>query len=272
MAFLRYAKSNEQLAAARAAGPGFLRSEVRSIRAIYETDPELIAALLPRPLEPAARPEVHVIVSDVTIHLPGEMTFPLGAGTFGVTCRCDGVDGLYPITMPMTTEGAVVAGREIYGEPKKLADVTLTEEDGVHVGRITRMGITYVELRGRALREQKPTDRTDRAYTFKVLPSPPPAQGFDVDPLLCELEWKLKMSSSTVLDGEVILSDSPFDPVADLPVRKVVALELEVSDVESGGKVLKPVKGEWLLPFLHQRYDDPMFAGLEVAVASERAA
>lgn len=272
MARLRYAKSAQQLAEARAAGPGYLRSEVRSIRAIYETDPELIAAVLPRPLAPAARPEVHAIVSDVTIHLPGDMTFPLGAGTFGVTCSYEGVEGLYPLTMPMTTEAAVVGGREIYGEPKKLAEITLGEEHGFHVGRISRMGIPYLELRGRAVRRGKPANRVDRAYTFKALPAPPPAQGFDGDPLLCRLEWKLVMASTEVLDGEVLLSDSPFDPVADLPVRKLVTLELEVSDVESSGAVLRSVPGDWLAPFIHQRYDDPMFPGLEVALASEQAA
>src|SRR5262249_33302479 len=152
--------------------------------------PELVAAVLPRPLAPASRPEVQVVVSDVTIHLPGDMTFPLGAGTFGVLCTHEGVEGLYPITMPMTTEAAVLGGREIYGEPKKLAEITLGEEGGFHVGRIARMGIPYVELRGRTVRSERPVDRVDRAYTFKALPAPPPAQGFDGDPLLCLLEWK----------------------------------------------------------------------------------
>ncbi len=272
MARLRYAKSAEQLAQARAAGPGFLEAEVRSIRAIYETSPELIAAVLPRPLEPAARPEVHAIVSDVTIHLPGGAIFPLGAGTFGVRCTYQGVEGLYPLTMPMTTEAAVVGGREIYGEPKKLAEITLTEENGVHVGRITRMGIPYLEVRGRVIGTHPPVDRVDLAYTFKALPSPPPAVGFDGEPLLCRLEWKHRRKATQVLEGEVLLEDSPFDPVADLPVRKLVTLELETGATESNGAVLRSIPGEWLQPFIHQRYDDPMFPGLDVAVAAEKAA
>ena len=39
-------------------------------------------------------------------------------------CSYDGVEGTYQITMPMTTEAAVVGGRETYGEPKKLAQIT----------------------------------------------------------------------------------------------------------------------------------------------------
>ena len=272
MARVRFVKSPQQLQAAREAGPGYLRSEVRSIRAVYETDPAIVAAVLPPPLEPTERPEVHVTVSDVTIHLPGDMTFPLGAATFGVACRFKGEEGVYPITMPMTTEAAVSGGREVYGEPKKLAEITLEEEDGVHVGRVTRMGIPYIELRGKPAGSNDPVDRTDVAYTFKALPSPPPAEGFDGDPLLCKLEWKHSMASTETLEGEVVLGDSPFDPVADLPVRKLVTLVLEQGDTESGGTVLEAIPGENLLPYIHQRYDDPMFEGMEVDVADENAA
>ena len=66
------------------------------------------------------------------------------------------------------------------------------------------------------------------------------------------------------LDGELTLGESPFDPVADLPVRRLARLEYEEGNTESNGRVLRPVTGAWLLPFLHQRYDDPAAKGVEV--------
>jgi hypothetical protein len=43
-----------------------------------------------------------------------------------------------------------------------------------------------------------------------------------------------------------------------------------VGQTESNGRVLRPVPGAWLRPFLHQRYDDPAAQGIEVAVGPAR--
>ena len=54
---------------------------------------------------------------------------PFGAGTFAVQATHEGTIGNYPLVMPMTTEQSVIGGRETFGEPKKLAEVTL-DRDG----------------------------------------------------------------------------------------------------------------------------------------------
>ena len=65
-----------------------------------------------------------------------------------------GVDGWYPFVMPMTQSGALIGGREVFGEPKKLGEVTV-ERDGlvvhaslvrpwIHTGPGSRSGLTIV--------------------------------------------------------------------------------------------------------------------------------
>ena len=78
------------------------------------------------------------------------------------------------------------------------------------------------------------------------------------------LEWRHQQTGAWKLDGELRLIESPFDPVADLPIRRMVKMEYEEGSTESNGTVLRPVPGEWLRPFLHQRYDDPTAVGIEV--------
>lgn len=41
-----------------------------------------------------------------------------------------------------------------------------------------------------------------------------------------------------------MLRDSPFDPVADLIVRRLVRMEYEKGRTESNGKVLRSVPGD----------------------------
>jgi acetoacetate decarboxylase len=265
MAKLRYVKTLEQVKAAAEANPEFLRSTVTSLRCAYETDPAIAAALLPKPLEPAARPEVCVTCSHVAMHLSPDFTLEIGSAIFGVRARYAGEEGIYLVTMPMTTEQAVIGGRETYGEPKKIAKIDFALAGPEVSAVVTRMGVPYLELRGRLGTELPPRSFTEYGFCFKALPSCEQGAGFDGDPTLVRLEWQHEHERVRVLDdAQVILRESPFDPVVDVPVRRIVRMEYEVGTTRSNGKVLRTIPGEWLAPFLHQRYDDSSGTGIEI--------
>lgn len=264
MTRVRWVKSPEEVKRAADSNPEFLPSTVRSIRCVYETDPKIAAAVVPRPLVAAERPEVCVTFSHVAIHVTPEFTFEIGSAIFGVRASLDGVPGIWLLTMPMTTEQAVVPGRETYGEPKKIAAIDFSAEGGRVAARVTRMGISYLEVEG-ALGEPLGAREFDEiAYCVKAFPSCERGRGFDQEPLLVRLDWKHRQQSVQRVAGTLTLRESPFDPVADLPVRRLVGLEYEVGRTESKGEVLRAIPGEWLLPFLHGRYDDPTAQGIEV--------
>jgi len=116
----------------------------QAVTAAYETEPEIIAAVLPPPLEPGDRPLVRITITRV--EMPGLPIF--GAGWIGVQARHEDRLGEYPIFMPMTTEQSLTGGREVNCEPKKLAEVEVTRE-GDHVSaRIARMGFVVCEIAG----------------------------------------------------------------------------------------------------------------------------
>jgi len=265
MARLRYVKTPEQLAKAAAANPEFLSSKVRSIRVVYETDPAIVRAVLPKPLEPVARPEICVTFSHVAMQITPEFTFEIGSAIFGAKSVYEGVEGIYLITMPMTTEAAVVGGRETYGEPKKIADIDFQAEGGTVSARVSRFGMPYLGFQGTTAEELAPREFTEYGYCFKAFPSCEPDKAFDVDPLLVRLEWRHRHDRVWRVDGELALQDSPLDPVADVPVRRIVRMEYEEGTSQSNGKVLRSVPGEWLLPFLHGRYDDTSGDGIEIS-------
>jgi len=265
MARVRWVKTLEQVKRDAEKSPEFLASRVRSLRVVYETDPAVAAAVVPKPLAPAARPEVCVTFSHVAMQITPEFTFEIGSAIFGVRASYDGGDGIWLLTMPMTTEQAVIGGRETYGEPKKIAAIEFRAEgDGVSA-TVTRMGIPYLAASGRLGASLGPRELVEHAWCVKALPACEKGRGLDGEPLLVRLEWRHRHQRVQRVDGgALVLRESPFDPVADLPVRRLVRMEYEEGTTESNGRVLRALPPEWVLPILHQRYDEPGVEGIEV--------
>lgn len=268
MARLRYVRSLDQVKKAADSNPEFMKNTVRSCRAWYETDPAIARALVPKPLEPALRPEIFVQFAHVAMHVSAQNTIEIGAATVGVACSYDGTPGHYVLAMPMEGEQVVIGGRETYGEPKKLAKIDFEVAGDRIRAAATRKGVSFLELRGAI---GKPLDRplefTEYLYCFKALPSCVKGEGFDGDPLLVRLEWRRNYRSLREVTGEVILRESAFDPLADVEVQRVVRMEYCEGGSQTNGRVLRSIPGEWLLPFLHQRYDDTSCDGIELATA-----
>lgn len=218
----------------------------------YETDPEAVAAVLP-PLFTAVEPIVRFSIATVDVG----RGYPIfGAGSFGVRCEHEGTVGDYALLMPMTTEQAVLGGRETFGEPKKLGDVTLTRAgDKVH-GHFARMGTTFLEVNGTVTGALEPSPpRTRTSFYLKFLPAVD-GKGFDGEPQLVYCTRDEKTRTLEGVDGEVILRESRFDPVVDLPVRRLLSIEVAERSSIQRGTVKCAVPADWVAPYVHQRYDD----------------
>jgi acetoacetate decarboxylase len=224
----------------------------QAVTALYETDPEIVAAILPPPLEPGPEPLVRVTITRV--EMPGLPVF--GAGWIGVQARHGDRLGEYPIFMPMTTEQSLIGGREINGEPKKLAEVEVDRQGDQVSARIARMGSVVCEITGRVTgrRENYEIEKTD--FWFKLSPSCEAAGVLDQDPLLVYGEKTERTRVYETIQGELILKEAPLDPVADLVVRRMVDLNWTERASTQVGRVIGPVPRSDLEPFIHQRYDD----------------
>jgi acetoacetate decarboxylase len=222
--------------------------------ATFETDPDVIAAVLPSPLEPPDEPLARLTIASVDMQRPGIPIF--GAATFAVMAKHEGTAGDYALVMVMTTEQSVIGGRETFGEPKKIGDVTLERDAQSVVGKVTRLGTTFAEISGTVGETlANPADGRRTSFYFKFLPSPD-GKGFDSEPSLVYCHRDETTRKIEHVDGEVLLRDSRFDPVADIPVGKIREITVAEKRSTQLGEIHSHVPGEWLRPFVHQRYDD----------------
>jgi acetoacetate decarboxylase len=222
-----------------------------AVTVVWETDADAIRAVLPPPLEPSEpRARIRFATVDMGTGIP-----VFGAGWFGVRARHGSVEGEYALFMPMTTEQATVGGRETYGEPKKIGGVSI-ERSGDHVrARFERMGFLLAELDGELGPEVDIPARDKVDFYFKISPSPD-GTGFDTEPALVHVRRHEEARDGRTVEGTLTLHDSPIDPIADIPVGRILSMQFARVATTQAGEVVERVPADWLLPYVHQRYDD----------------
>jgi acetoacetate decarboxylase len=222
-----------------------------AVTVVWETDPDVIRAVLPPPLEPS-EPLARIRFATVDMGT-GIPTF--GAGWFGVRARHAGTEGEYALFMPMTTEQATIGGRETFGEPKKIGAVEIAVANDTISARISRMGFTVAEVEGRLGHsvEVPPKDKVD--FYFKCSPSPD-GKGFDTEPALVYCRRHEEARDARTIEGTLTLGESPLDPIVDIPVGAIRSFEFAQIATTQTGEVVERVPADWLLPYVHQRFDD----------------
>jgi acetoacetate decarboxylase len=112
------------------------RTEILTV--VYRTDPDAADRLVPAPLE---------LTGDLALVHVYRMH---DAEWFGRYCESafqipvrgtDGDPAVYSPFLVLESDGAVAAGREIYGQPKKSGRVSLDPDGDLLVGRVSRNGI-----------------------------------------------------------------------------------------------------------------------------------
>jgi acetoacetate decarboxylase len=246
-------------------------SDSQMMRVFYETHPEIVAALLPRPLKPAARPEVMLQFSHIVMRPSPGVEIPCANATVAVAATYEGREGWYVLMMPMEGEWVVITGRERYGEPKKLADVTFDQADGKARATVTRLGVTFLEAEGVLAEAIEPRAWTEHLFCYKAMPNIDSMYGFDGDVFLSQLNWEREWKSGARLkDLKVTLRESAADPLVDVPVVRITGGVYARGTAITGGELLQKVPGEWLQPFWFARLDDNPTGGIEIELAAER--
>jgi acetoacetate decarboxylase len=164
--------------------------------------------------------------------------------------------------MPMSTETAVIFGRELFAEPKKIADIQLTERatpgGGIEArGTVTRHGITYIQLD--AIFESEPAPVTQSGdsdhYYFKYLPAAD-GRGLAHDPELVRVRHRGTTFASVRGTGRITFRESQHDPIIDLPVLEVTGAGLSEVQTITHAEVVATVPQAQFLPYAYGKQDD----------------
>ncbi len=250
----RYVKTPAQVARLQQINGAASFLQATSLSMTFLTDPAVVRELLPPPLEPADEPRVSVSVYRIG---QSNCVGAFDGASVNLACRYNGEDGLYCVTMPMSTDTAVVFGRELYAEPKKLAECRVDRRGRFVHGSVTRHGITYIELTGDFEGDLEPVDRagTSSHYYFKYLQAAD-GNGLAFDPQLIRVTHRGRTHRMMRGTGTITFRESPHDPVIDIPVLMVEGAAYSESETHTTAEVVTTVRAEDFLPYAYAKTDD----------------
>src|SRR3954469_2017002 len=122
--------------------PRFVNGEMLSVD--FLTEPGVVEQILPPPLQPADEPRITAMVGRWQSNCVGDFF----GGAIYVAARHDGIDGDYVLAMYMDNDVPTIYGRDLFGEPKKIADSALLRRGEGFRGWVERGGVRIIELQG----------------------------------------------------------------------------------------------------------------------------
>lgn len=182
----------------------------RMLGAIFQTRPQIVARLLPPPLEPMDTPSGLVFIAEYPETNLGE---GYREAVLFLKCQYRDEAGLYCLSMPIDSEEVrCTNGRDIFGFPKKLARIQLAREGNTVHGRVEGHGVCFVELSVQLASAMPALPPTGPNFLFKASPRIDLEPGFDGPVFLCKQKTQVEMRSLEAGMAELNFKPSPRDP------------------------------------------------------------
>ena len=228
--------------------PRFLNAQMLQIE--FATRTEIVRHVLPPGLEPLADPAVTAMVGRWGSNCVGEFT----GGALFVSCRHGDLVGAYTLAMLMDTEPTTIFGREMFGEPKKLAQASLEATGSRMMGWVERNGVRLIEIEAELTHGRGETSARAARFNVKAVLSPD-GVGLVDDPILTVNESEATVRVYREGVGTLSLGGTVHDPLDELEVVEVRAASYVEGDVEVRSRVLGRIPADAFLPYAYGRLD-----------------
>jgi acetoacetate decarboxylase len=235
----------------RLGAPAFLQGKMMSVS--FLTRPEFVREVLPPPLEPTSQPLVTV---SVCTFATSNCVGAFAGGVVDVLARYKGIEANHCLAMPMSTDVAIIFGRELFGEPKKQGRVRLESDGDVVRGTVERFGIPYIQLEGRFTENVPITGPvfSDR-FHFKFMHAAN-GKGLEFDPIIVQAHFRNQFKVMKRGEGKVTLKATAHDPLGEIEIVKLMGASYSEGDIFAEAKAIGTVSAEKFLPYAFQNIDD----------------
>ncbi|MCM0083165.1 acetoacetate decarboxylase family protein [Geomonas sp. Red32] len=209
----------------------------------FKTSPDVLQKLVPKPMVPNKEGIITLYFGHFeapaydrgSFHFPGESYEETGL-VAPVSLFKEG--GGYSLFLYLNKVAPAISGREIWGFPKKDADIVMTEKEGKITFNVNRLGVPIVKatFKKTAKVENIPARPARARYNLKYIPSATKDGPPDVMQIV---SYKQETKIKELYNGEASLElgSTPVDPLGEIPIAKIIKAEYLVVDggVDYGG-------------------------------------
>ncbi|MHA1944767.1 MAG: acetoacetate decarboxylase family protein [Candidatus Hodarchaeales archaeon] len=229
------------------------------------TKKEVIEKLLPPPLKPFEEPLVMAYISNFPKISFGS---PYKEGAIFLSTQYEGTPGVYCLSMPVTEDIAMAGGREFFGFPKKIAEVSKSKEGNTIRGSVKRHGIQFFEIEidleedsneeraGEILLSLQSNPKGTPNYNF--MHSYQPGTGKLSKPVYLVEHYVESKNQQNFEYGssKVIFNKSTFDPWFEVEIETILGGFHTVQDsIMRKGKILAEVDPDDYAPYAYKIWD-----------------
>jgi acetoacetate decarboxylase len=210
--------------------PPYYYKDNIGINIAFRTAPEVLQAFVPSPLIPNPGNLAFLYVGDFNVDKPVRLKYR-EAG-IGVPVLLNGKPGGYFVYLYLDRAQAIVPGREIWGWPKKDAEIQFLADGTRFQASVTREGVEIISASVDATEPVLPIPAPVEmpSFNLKIIPSVQRNHPPDV----LQLTSATGTSARKALfrgDATLSLASSPNDPLGDIPVLEIVSAEQYVEDM-----------------------------------------
>jgi acetoacetate decarboxylase len=246
-----FVKTADEIARIEAvvANPSFSGAQALSVE--FLTEPGFLEEVLPPPLEPAEQPRMRAMVGRWQSNCVGD--FSGGAVYIGV--RHEGIAGDYNFFQYMETEAPVIFGRDVFGEPKKVARAAMRRRGDHFTGSLERGGVRIVELEAADMtRDLGPGLHKRSSFNFKSRPAAN-GHGLEEDAILTRADLLSEVRVALEGTGALRFRGTADEPLDQIPVVRILRATYTEADQAGHCNAIARVPAADFLPFHHSRND-----------------
>jgi acetoacetate decarboxylase len=229
--------------------PRFVNGEMLSVD--FLSEPEVVSGVLPPPLEPGAEPLVSAMIGRWQSNCVGDFY----GGAIYVAARHDGIEGRYVLAMWMDGDIPTIFGRDLFGEPKKLAESRLHRRGEEYTAWLERGGVRLLELHAQLPDDLGPSQGEGVNFNFKARPAAN-GIGLEEDAILTRATFHTIVRKARAGTGALTLRGTVHDPLDELPIVSIVGASFVECDLIASCESVATVPADVFLPYHHGRHDD----------------
>lgn len=248
---MSFVKTADQVARIQDAlqNPRFVDAEMLTVD--FLTDPAWVAHVLPPPLEAGGQPRVTAMVGRWRSNCVGDFA----GGALYIAARFGEIAGDYVLSMWMDGDQPTIYGRDVFGEPKKLAASRLHRSGNRMSGRIERHGTVLVDIAADLSLDNGPGRVTGVNFNVKARPAAD-GLGLEEDAILTLAGFDNQVRVSREGSGAVTLHGTVHDPLDEIAVSQVLRGAYMEGDLHAHARSAARIPAADFVAYHYGRMDD----------------